>query len=243
MRIKVVSDIHLEFGPMALDPGEADVLVAAGDIGVGPEGVVWLCQFDIPVVYVAGNHEFWGEDFRGYLHRVEALTAGSDLHFLENRAVVIGGVRFLGCTLWTDFNGGDAQLMQQMYWAMNDFRHIRHGDRGLWPTDLVEQNTASRKWLAEALEQPHDGPTVVVTHHAPSLKSWFPAKANEPMRYVYCNDMDAWIERYRPKLWVHGHVHRSVDYRIGGTRVLCNPRGYVGYQKVRGFDPDKIVIV
>ncbi len=228
---------------MAFDPGDADVLVAAGDIGVGPEGVVWLSQFDLPVIYVAGNHEFWGQDFTGYLRSMEALTRGSALHFLENRAVVIEGVRFLGCTLWTDFNGGDTELIQQMYWAMNDFRHIAKGDRRLWPTDLIQQNTLSREWLAEMLTEAHAGPTVVVTHHAPSLQSWFPARSKDPARYVYCNAMDEWIKRFGPEVWIHGHVHRSADYRIGDTRVLCNPRGYHGYQEVRSFDPGRFVVV
>ncbi len=243
MKIQVVSDIHLEFGPMELEVDGAEVLVAAGDIGVGPGGAVWLSQFDLPVIYVAGNHEFWGQDFSGFLRSMDDLTRGTSLHFLENRVVVIDEVRFVGCTLWTDFNGGDPGLIQKMYWGMNDFRHITKGDRGLWPTDLIEQNHLSRQWLAEVLGQPHDGPTVVVTHHAPSLRSWFPSRADDPVRHVYCNTMDDWVRRFQPALWIHGHVHRAIDYNIGSTRVVCNARGYHGYQEVAGFDPRRIVLV
>jgi hypothetical protein len=157
MKIQIVSDLHLEFGPLELPVEGADVLIAAGDIALGLEGFQWLEQFSIPVIYVAGNHEYWGQDLAGLTAALADRSGAGDIHFLENRAVVLDGVRFLGCTLWTDFNACDEAAMDELRFIMNDFRYVTRGGRLMRPDDLVELNLASRAWLAETLASPYEG--------------------------------------------------------------------------------------
>ncbi len=238
MRIQLVSDIHLEFKGLDLPVEGADVLVAAGDIGVGAAGLRWLAQLGCPVVYVAGNHEYWGEDLARFPHTLGELSAGTDVHFLENEVLEFAGIRFLGCTLWTDFHGGDRALMREIGALMNDFRYIARGGSALAPEDLVEINRASTAWLEAALQTPFPGRTVVVTHHAPLMRSWYDRPDN-PLRYAYCNALDELLARHGIDLWIHGHIHQVSDYTAYGVRVVCNPRGYATHREVPGFDPVK----
>ena len=183
LRIQVVSDLHYDVAPanLRLAPG-ADVLVVAGDTCEGVErGFAWLraaVPKPTPIVVVAGNHEH----YRRFLpEEIAAGRAGAVAHgitFLENDEVVIGGVRFLGCTLWTDFAlDGDGWQGSAMVFArqgMNDYRSIAMAKkpwRRFRPADALAMHVRSRTWLEEALRRPFDGPSVVVTHHAPSPRS------------------------------------------------------------------------
>lgn len=240
MRIQIVSDLHLEFGSIDLVVDNADVLIAAGDINLGQEAVTWLQDLECPVIYVAGNHEYWGQDITELSRTLASSTELGRVRFLENASVTMDGVRFLGCTLWTDFNASDAVLMEEMSLVMNDFRYIRKIDRNIRPCDLVELNQFSRQWLHHELSRPFDGKTVVVTHHAPLMRSWYNRNENT-VRYAYCNDLGRWMEDHEIDLWVHGHVHEASDYVGHGVRVVCNPRGYHGYSEVDDFDPAKLV--
>ncbi|MGE0383554.1 MAG: metallophosphoesterase [Gammaproteobacteria bacterium] len=238
MQLQYFSDIHLEFGPLAIAAREADVVVAAGDIGPGTDGARWLMQLGRPVVYVAGNHEFYGGDLNAVRTGIARLTAGSQVHFLDNAAVCIGGVRFLGTTLWTDFDDADPALMAAADFELNDYAHIFNGVRLFNPEHALSQHRQARAWLAQELATPYAGPTVVVSHHAPSLSSWR-APANRVRQHAYCNRLDAMVRGAPIAAWIHGHVHWCLDYRLGATRVLCNPRGYHGRQRVAGFDPGR----
>lgn len=240
MKIQVFSDIHLEFGEIALSATDADVVVAAGDIGVGLSGIEWLTSSGKPTIYVAGNHEFYGGDL---VHTGDAIaheTRDTDIHFLENRTVAIDGVRFIGATLWTDFMGGNKKFMAQAQETMNDYHQIARRSIPLQPQDLVEVNTASRAWLARELQDPYDGKTVVVTHHAPTLESWLYSERSF-YRAAYCNDLHGLLERFSIDLWVHGHIHAALDYHAHDVHVVCNPRGYDGYQLVSDFDGAKTI--
>lgn len=240
MRIQFFSDIHLEFGDFAIPDTDADVLVAAGDIGLGASGIEWLKSAGKPVVFVAGNHEFYAGEYAAVRAALAAATAGSSVHLLEDSEAQIDGVRFVGGTLWTDFNGADPALMSVARNSMNDYLQIRCGEGPLVPAHTLEANARTRRWLHDALARPFDGRTVVVTHHAPSFRSW-QADPDSPLRYAYCNDLHGLIARPPVDLWIHGHVHYVSDYLENGVRILCNPRGYHGYQNVRGFDPARIV--
>ena len=134
LNLRVVSDLHLEFGALKLSARDADVLIAAGDIDVGEAGLKWLQQFHCPVIYVAGNHEYWGEDLISFTRQLTQSAGGGNVHYLENSKVVIDGVRFLGCTLWTNFKAADARVMDEMLRVMNDFRFISKGARALRPS-------------------------------------------------------------------------------------------------------------
>jgi predicted phosphodiesterase len=247
MKIHLLSDLHTEFAPFQPPATDADVVVLAGDVGVGTRAVGAIREWfpDRPVVYVAGNHEFYREAIPRLSEKLAAATEGSGIHYLENRAVVIGGARFLGCTLWTDFDvfGERARCMAEAQATMNDFRLIRIFPeyRAFRPMDARAIHERSLRWLAAALDEPFAGPTVIVTHHAPSLRSCNPAYRDHPVTAAYVSDLE-WMLDGRAALWVHGHTHLCVDYEIGGTRVVANQRGYP-HDGVEGFDPGLVLDV
>ncbi|MCC6709546.1 MAG: metallophosphoesterase family protein [Gammaproteobacteria bacterium] len=240
MKIQFFSDVHLEFGPAPLPHTDADVIIAAGDVNVGASGVAWLKSSGKPTIYVAGNHEFYGGDLHQVQNDIRAAVAGSAVRFLECDSVEIDGVRFLGTTLWTDFMGRDAEVMDNLRENMNDYHQISIRGRMLEPADLADINGAARAWLETQLATRFDGPTVVVTHHAPLFASWR-ANPDSPFRPAYCNDLSHLVHAYPVALWVHGHVHARSDYQANDLRVVCNPRGYDGYQLVDGFDITRYV--
>ncbi|MEM7400833.1 MAG: metallophosphoesterase [Pseudomonadota bacterium] len=240
MKIQIISDVHLEFGSFELPDKDCDVLIAAGDIGVGLEGLDWLLTLDMPVVYIAGNHEYWGYDMQDLQDDLVDVSKGSNVRFLENKAAIIKGVRFLGCTLWTDFdNCDDEEMMEDLQHIMNDFRYISFNKTLITPGNLIDINRVSVEWLRRELAKSHDGPTVVVTHHAPSKKSWV-ADPDDYLKFAYCNKLEPLLKENDIDLWVHGHIHHTSDYIKNGTRVICNPRGYKGYQIVDNFDASKL---
>lgn len=243
MKIQFISDVHLEFGNFDMPDKDCDVLIAAGDIGVGTEGLEWLQSLEVPVIYVAGNHEYWGFEITRLNGLFSEISKDSNVHHLEKNSVIIDGVKFIGCTLWTDFNECDDEaLMQELESIMNDFRYIFLEESPISPQQLIEINHASKKWLDKELSKPHNGPTVVVTHHAPSINSWA-SDEEDFLKYAYCNELESMLKDKQINLWVHGHIHRSSDYTKHGVRVVCNPRGYKGYQLVDKFDPEKTITV
>lgn len=240
MKIQYFSDLHLEFGTLPYESTDADVVIAAGDIGVGLDGISWLTKIDRPVIYVLGNHEYWGQDYTAFIDSVWQSSSGTNIHFLENESVIIGGVRFVGCSLWTDYGHANEQIMHAAAKGMNDFRYITDGDKPLEPSRLLHAHRQSVDWLREILSEPFDGQTVVVTHHAPSMKSWH----RSPMdgyQYCYCSNLEPIMRRTEAELWVHGHTHSGQDYQVHGVRVVCNPRGYFNHEEVKGFQLDKVV--
>lgn len=243
MRLQIVSDLHLEFGPLDLSVEDTDVLIAAGDIGVGLDGFEWLESIPRPVVYVAGNHEYWGCELLQLNGALTNKSLNSNVRFLENRTTVIGDVRFIGCTLWTNYRGRDEQIMDEMSERMNDFRYIRVGRRLAQPLDFARQHEESRRWLINELALPFAGKTVVVTHHAPMATSWYSQDDDDTTRFAYCNDLTSILSEHDIALWVHGHIHRTNDYVAEGVRVVCNPRGYCDYSEVEEFEPVKIINV
>lgn len=242
MKIQYFSDIHLEFGATALPTTDADVIVAAGDVGVGAGGVEWLKGSGKPTIYIAGNHEYYGGDIGEVQRAIAAAVAGSAVHYLECGSVELDGVRFLGTTLWTDFMGGNARLMATLREHMNDYQQITLDGRPLLPEDLAAINRASREWLEGELARDHPGKTVVVTHHAPLFASWRAAE-NSIFKSAYCNNLTRLFVERPVALWLHGHVHARSDYLANNVRVLCNPRGYDGFQLVDGFDPARTIEV
>jgi predicted phosphodiesterase len=231
MRLNVLSDLHLSLGPLALPKTDADVVVLAGDIARPKEAIAWASAFAQPVLYVPGNHEFYGGSIAGTVAELKRLSADSNIHVLDDDQVAIEGVRFLGTTLWTDFmlfGQGErrAAAMQAAKRFMRDFSRIRLGESRFTPEASAALFARHAAWLAAKLAQPHAGPTVVITHHAPSRKSIHPRFANSPLNACFVSDAEHLIDGRRAGLWIHGHTHDSFDYVVNGTRVLCNPRGY-----------------
>lgn len=248
VRLHVLSDLHLEQGPLGPAGVDADVAVLAGDIATGTRGVDWARQWarGRPVVYVAGNHEFYGHAFPGLIAELRRAAAGSSVHVLENDELVLGGVRFLGCTLWSDFDfDGPARRAEAMRFCervVNDYEHITFGPqhRTLKPRDTRLFHQASRRWLAKQLAQPHDALTVVVTHHAPLIRTRPPAAALRSLAGAFASDVTELMGQDRVALWIFGHTHRRADLQVRGTRVVSNPRGYA-HEPVAGFDPACVV--
>ncbi len=255
MKLHILSDIHLEFGDLSVPEVDADVTVLAGDIGVGLQGIEWALQaFDRPVIYVMGNHEFYGQRTMSALwQKAREKVAGTHVHLLENRAVEIDGVRFLGSTLWTDFDlAGDRDAAMKAALDMNDYWSILTEQRTgyghtsnravrLAPKDTLRMHQESVAWLAKELEDQNSQPPVVVTHTAPHRGSLHEKYERHPISPAFVSDLDGLVKH--AGLWIHGHTHDSFDYRVGECRVVCNPRGYAGRELNRDFDPGLVVEV
>lgn len=268
MRVHVFSDLHLEFGPCAFPPevrsGQlADLVLLAGDIHTRRRGPRWAAEtFRQPVAMVLGNHEAYGDSLHASIAGERKAAAestarrGHPVHALERETWALTApdgtaVRIVAATLWTDFAlfgaTQQARVMDDAHSAMNDFQMIRiaagppDAERPLAPSDCLRLHGESRDYIAKALARPFDGATIVMTHHAPSGRSLPAAWRSDPVRAAYASDLEALIERARPQLWVHGHIHASADYRVGETRVICNPRGYYPDHLNPDFDPALVV--
>ncbi len=240
MRINFFSDIHLEFGSLKIPQTDAQVIIAAGDIGIHKQGIDWLKSSTKPVIYVAGNHEFYDQEYLTTLDELRRSSEDSNVRFLENRSCVIDGVRFLGCTLWTQLGGKLNDRVDDLMYTVNDFRKISFKNELMGLDVYAGLHRRSLKWLIKELALPFDGKTVVITHHAPTYWSW-DNSPNSLTRYAYCNDLKELMHEHDIDAWFHGHTHSISDYRCAGTRILCNPRGYHGRQSVTGFEPLKTV--
>lgn len=257
MRCLILSDLHLEIWrdqSPAFDAAacQADVVVLAGDIHTGPTAVEWAArQFPrIPVVYVHGNHEGYGYALEAMWREIdEACQQCSNIHFLNCGEFRYGQVRFLGATLWTDFDlfGRDKRMaaMWDANEVMNDYRRIRleaQDNRRLRADDTALLHREHKAWLQQQLDQPFDGKTVVVTHMAPSMVSVPDRYRDHLVSAAYASRLEDMA--MAADVWVHGHTHDSFDYRIGPCRVVCNPRGYTTYSgkpENARFDPNFVI--
>ena len=247
MKIQILSDLHLEFGPFDPPDVGADVVILAGDTDVKGRGITWArSHFKLAqVLYVSGNHEYYGEVLPEHTEKLRELCCGTNVHFLEREAVMIDGITFLGCTLWSDFALGGNSVLAQLTAStdMNDFRVIRVSPsyRKLQPQDVVKIHIQSREWLRQELAHRIGERIVVVTHHAPSERS-IPARfAGDPLNPAFASRLDSLVETSAAAYWIHGHMHDSADYTIGATRVICNPRGYYPHALNPGFSPGLVV--
>jgi predicted phosphodiesterase len=242
MRVRVLSDLHLEAAPFDPPPADADVVVLAGDIDNGAAGIEWAKRaFARPVIYVAGNHEPFDAEFHATAAALKSAAHGSNVRVLDCEELLLEGVRFLGCTLWSDFElygpGTRAEAIHAMRRIAPDFRVVRFGSRAFSPDDWLALHRAHRAWLEERLDAPYDGPTVVVTHYLPHPASIAPKFAGHSLNPAFASRLEALVGR--PSLWIHGHTHAAADYRVGAARVVCNPRGYRG--EPTGFRADLVV--
>lgn len=258
-RLLVLSDLHLEMSvwdfPDRL-PAH-DVAILAGDVSAPLVNSVrklarvrdaGLLRGE--VVLVPGNHEFYGADMLQEMEQGRREARDYGIHLLDGDEARFGDLRVLGATLWTDYGlyGDPLRAMAEARVAMNDHRLIRIGGRAFAPEDAREIHRVQVGWLAERLRSPHDGRTVVVTHHGPSRASVHERYGTDPLNAAFSSDLDWLIGEAGPEIWIHGHTHHSFDYRIGRTRVLCNPKGYGpsprrGVENADGFVEDLVVEV
>ena len=276
MKIQLLSDLHLEVHPHWLPtpaPG-ADVLVLAGDIGsyqassqlqdtdFGLARFSPLHGWPTPVLFVPGNHEYDTQDFDAAHARLRETAERLGMVWLERETLVLDGVRFVGTTLWTDFDAlapkpghtagsGPAtvnMLAQQLKardkasraanYYLKKTEVTRHGEPWLAP-GLREQALLCQAWLQTALTTPFDGPTVAVTRFAPSLKSADIRYGLTPGTAGFCNALDELLPL--AQLWLHGHLHAPSDYVHHGCRVVANPLGYARKNEQAAFRPQMLI--
>ena len=222
----------------------------AGDIALGTDGVEWAREWadGRPVLYVAGNHEFYGQALPDLTASCARAAGDSSVRVLENDEVVLDGVRFLGCTLWSDFEFDGPEhrelAMRVCERAVTDYRLIRNGeeDRPLRAADTRALHLASRGWLQDSLADGHDGPTVVITHHAPYIHWRPPEVALRLVAGAFVSDLAPAHGRRAAVAWIYGHTHRVADRDVDGTRLVSNPRGYPD-ERVDGFDARALIAV
>lgn len=250
MKIWILSDLHIDVCDYETLDADADIVVLAGDIAEGLHGLDWARkQFRfVPVLYVPGNHEYFGSNIPELDGAFAARSKGL-IHALQRQSIVIDGVRFVGCTLWTDFQlfgleqQDNSMLLASKYMA--DFRHIlnkqSHSTTLFNPVDSIRIHEQDCEWLEHELAKPFDGSTVVITHHAPHIGSLHPRYAEDVMSAGFISDLTPLMGK--AKLWIHGHTHNSFDYEVNGTRVVCNPRGYATKLKTENPDFDDTFVV
>jgi hypothetical protein len=277
MRIQLFSDLHLERDP-AFQPlifPDTDVVVLAGDIGSYqersrlPDEDFGLARFSprrdgaprARVLYVPGNHEFDGLEYDDAYERLQRVCTYLGIEWLDGASIVIDGVRFIGTTLWSDFDaiaGSERDLTKQLqarnkaYRAANYYLSknttFRNGEPVLAEAQR-EMSLACQAWLRAALAAPFDGPTVAVTHYAPSLRSADPRYGLSAGTAGFCNAMDAMIPY--ADIWMHGHLHCANDYVVDGAvdglarscRVVANPLGYASKGEQAAFRPALVIEV
>lgn len=246
--LNILSDLHMEFAPFSPGCTDADVVVLAGDVHTGTKGVDWAMEaFEgKPVIYVPGNHEYYGKAIPKHTDALRERATGSNVHVLENENITIGDTVFLGCTLWTDLrlHGNSAIARYDAKQWMTDYGKIRVSPkfRKLHPDDTASFCAGSVRWLREELGRAEGKQVVVVTHHAPSGLSMPEQDTDGRLDPAYASNLDDMVAASGACLWIHGHVHTRADYMIGGTRVICNARGYPD-ETDHGFEPGLIVSV
>ena len=233
MKIYILSDLHIEFEGFNPPELKVDVVVLAGDIHVKEKGLIWAQEKfpDSSVIYVLGNHEYYKKSYPKHLHKLKGMAEGTNVTILENDVIEIGDTVFLGCTLWTDFRlfGDPRSPGIEASNTMNDYKKIRFGPsfRRLKPLDSVRIHNESIHWLKQEVERHRDRKLVIVTHHAPSRRSLPEEYSDDILSAAYASDLDNFVASSGAVLWIHGHIHTQKDYKIGETRVICNPRGYI----------------
>ncbi|MEO7888324.1 MAG: metallophosphoesterase [Polaromonas sp.] len=279
MNIQLLSDLHLESNPhfVAQPVPGADLLVLAGDIGSYQQGSL-LTELNIPdfglarfsplpvaeggagwptpVLFVPGNHEYDGLDFDETRSRLRSTCERLGIVWLEEETLVLQGVRFVGSTLWTDFDalsagqpqsaditlGEQLKAREKAFRAANFYLGKNHSFRNgepLLAADVREQGLKSQAWLRQVLAQPFDGPTVAVTHFAPSLLSADPRYGLAAGTAGFCNSLDELLPL--AKLWLHGHLHCAIDYTSRNCRVVANPLGYARKGEQEGYLPNMLI--
>jgi predicted phosphodiesterase len=275
MKVALASDVHLEFGTISLENTEsADVLILSGDICVAKDlmkrddsGIFdrfdrsnsihqffqECCERFPHVVYVMGNHEHYHGDYANTITTLRnRLGYLVNLHILDKEMVQLGGVSFIGGTLWTDMNKEDPMTLRHIKGMMNDFRLVDNSNivvnfktfdengnaefktrvAKFSPEDAVVDHRAMLEYIRLMIEGKFDQKFVVVGHHSPSKLSTKPRYEKEViMNGGYSSDLSEFIlDHPQIKLWTHGHTHHKFDYMIGSTRIVCNPRGYINYE-------------
>lgn len=260
MKIRILSDLHLEFSegtmdiPM-MDDEKDQVLVLAGDIGLSKRPTTYTYFFeDIfegfrDVIYIMGNHEYYRSSYEGTIPQIkDNVDYLPNVHVLENETFVIDNTAFICATLWTDYHRNNPLALDVARMRLNDHRFISHEGGMFTPELAYEKHMASKNFIfTEVKNLKSQGmKVVVVTHHCPSelsIHERYQGPENYLLNSAFASSLDEEILATEPDLWIHGHTHDSFDYMIGKTRVVCNPRGYKGSDLNTAFNPELVIEV
>lgn len=249
MKLQVLSDIHNEFGRFSPPDVDADVTIFGGDIDTEADGVAWAIETfkQRPVVYVPGNHEYYSrrKTVQKINAEMKAIAAGSNVHVLLDETLVVGGVRILGGTLWTDFRlfGNPilsaeiarAGMQDYNFSRVEDMNAERNGVRRMRPADTYAWHCATRAFIERETAKPWTGKTIVVTHHAPCARAVPPQFRVDPISPCFASELE-YLMGSNIDLWIYGHTHDTRDFQLNGTRLVCNQRGYAPHMLVETFD-------
>jgi len=234
--ILVAEDLHNHPEVHPMDPVNIPNLGRRQAIALRFRDFVKRCSFQFPhVVVIAGNHEFYHGKWKASIQYLrDEYSKFPNVYFLEQDFKVIDDVTFIGGTLWTDCNKGDPLTLNALSGMMNDFRVIRNDEKAyikLKPENTVFRHRQTVGYFKTVLADRKDSKVIVVGHHAPTFNSVHEKYRNEQlMNGGYASDLSEFIlDNPQIVLWTHGHMHDPCDYMIGTTRVVCNPRGYAGY--------------
>lgn len=245
MRIMLGSDLHLEFygnqrsyekGPMNWlpDPSHYDVAVLAGDIGSGLNGVDSMRRLipaEKPIIFVPGNHEFYGKDYCVMNVAFEFYNRNDNVHMLAPGSVIIDDVKFVGATLWSRCRLPGYETPDRAFGAINDFRVIKYGNIEMFSVNRMRDiNNKEVNYLADQLSDSPAEKNVVVTHFLPTMDCISTKYRGDALNPYFCNDLDFLTEG--ADLWLFGHTHERMDFKNKfGTRLVSNPHGYPGENK------------
>lgn len=257
MRVAPISDVHIETGNQynSFTPDETpDVYILAGDIHTGVKARKYIEQLlrKAPVIYVAGNHEFYHNKFPSLyvdLHQMcDEINAKEifehKVWFLENESLLFNGYEFLGATLWTNYDGGNPVTIFLAERMMLDFQVIHKADDvRVTAQDFLEKFYFSKQWLTDNLMRKSKHKKVVITHHSPSFDSVHPIYAGDKLNGAFHTELKQLIIDTQPRLWIHGHIHNVVDYKVGDTRIVANPHGYPFEDNLRALGYSKNMMV
>jgi hypothetical protein len=202
-----------------------------------------VCKHFKYVLRVCGNHEFYDQEFNTVIKQWQEfeLNGPENFHFLHNDWRILDGVRFLGGTMWTNFNNENVFVMNEAQAEMTDYKCIRLNGKPITPPFIVNQHNMFMNFLEAKLLEPFDGPTVIMTHHSPGNAVRRNGR-EKLLDHCYFADKEQYIGWFpEVKLWVHGHTHQTFDYMINETRVVCNPYGYWGEATNKNFNSDLIL--
>lgn len=246
MKIRLLSDVHREFGDLnvpAMEQDQNSTLVLAGDIDIGLCAIDWILDLAARfkhVVYVMGNHEAYRQDLSILQARWATVPLPENVHVLQNRSIVLDGVKFVGTPLWSDFDNESYRVMQACKKGVSDFTGlVKYQNQRFTVWDHVRLFKQSKQFLQEELMAEKTQPVVVVTHWLPSWSLVDPKYVGSVLNGFYASNLDSLIPY--ADVWLHGHTHESIDRYLGDTRIVCNPRGYDGVELNPNFDPFKII--
>lgn len=230
MKVWVLSDLHIEFEPFIWPNEYADIIILAGDISTGDptDFMEEAAEHANHILYVPGNHEFYGHEYHSRLEFLKSLPCIT----LSDRIVEIDGITFAGTTLWTDFNGDDWFAKQKAKVGINDFYQIMWNNRKFHPDDTVSLNYKARSFLYNSKAN------VFITHHLPDTFFVEDKYKNDLLTPAFANTQFN-FQHTTPKLWIFGHTHYSVNKQEGDVLFICNPKGY--YDENNGFNPTLMV--